>query len=48
MLGHLNPKVTSMRYATCRLGRLQEAANAASVIVRKPLVVAAEPEVKAA
>jgi integrase len=47
ILGHSDPKVT-MRYAHLSARALQDAANAASVIVRKPVVVAAEPEVKAA
>ena len=46
ILGHSDPKVT-MRYAHLSARALQDAANAASVIVRKPVVVA-EPEVKAA
>jgi hypothetical protein len=38
-----------MRYAHLSARALQDAANAASVIVRKPVVVVAvEPEVKAA
>jgi site-specific recombinase XerD len=45
ILGHSDPKVT-MRYAHLSARALQDAANAASVIVRKP--VAAEPEAKAA
>ncbi len=47
LLGHQNP-ITSMRYARLSKRALQEASNAASVIVRKPVVVAAEPEAKAA
>ncbi len=48
ILGHSDPKVT-MRYAHLSAKALQDAANAASVIVRKPVVVVAvEPEVKAA
>jgi integrase len=47
ILGHSDPKVT-MRYAHLSARALQDAANAASVIVRKPVVVAAEPEAKAA
>ena len=47
ILGHSDPKVT-MRYAHLSAKALKDAANAASVIVRKPAVVAAEPEVKAA
>lgn len=45
ILGHSDPKVT-MRYAHLSARALQDAANAASVIVRKP--VAAEVEAKAA
>jgi hypothetical protein len=37
-----------MRYAHLSARALQDAANAASVIVRKPVAVAAEPEAKAA
>ena len=40
ILGHSDPKVT-MRYAHLSARALQDAANAASVIVRKPVVVAA-------
>ncbi len=46
ILGHSDPKVT-MRYAHLSARALQDAANAASVIVRKPVAVP-EPEVKAA
>ena len=47
VLGHSDPKVT-MRYAHLSARALQDAANAASVIVRKPVVVVEEPEAKAA
>ena len=43
VLGHSDPKVT-MRYAHLSARALQDAANAASVIVRKPVVVVAQPE----
>ena len=46
ILGHSDPKVT-MRYAHLSARALQDAANAASVIVRKPVAVVAT-EVKAA
>ncbi len=48
LLGHQNP-MTSIRYSRLSKRALQDAANAASVIVRRPVVaVAAEPEAKAA
>lgn len=47
ILGHADSRVTQ-RYCHVAPKALIEAANAASVIVRKPLVVAAEPEAKAA
>ena len=42
VLGHSDPKVT-MRYAHLSARALKDAANAASVIVRKPVVVV-QPE----